>query len=194
EAAMMVNVDDCVKQWMVNVDDCVKQWDDEVRRKVETAKNLLIQEFGSERSHHQRLVKEHARLQQRLENIQGEMQILTSPTGHKRSPSDVSAISIESFTSSADTEKREDEEDQGYETAKRRGELARRPSSLAGVDVTADPKKMEDIDVGLLLKMQMKVKDLEKERDRLNDRLERYEEEGSQIGGINTDSAFDALK
>ncbi|XP_070177930.1 unconventional myosin-Va-like [Littorina saxatilis] len=85
-------------------------------------------------------------------------------------------------------------QDQGYETAKRRGELARRPSSLAGVDVTADPKKMEDIDVGLLLKMQMKVKDLEKERDRLNDRLERYEEEGSQIGGINTDSAFDALK
>ena len=48
---------------------------DEVRRKVETAKNLLVQEFESERSHHQRLVKEHARLQQRLENLQGEMEV-----------------------------------------------------------------------------------------------------------------------
>jgi myosin-5 len=57
-------------------------------------------EFESERSHHQRLVKEHSRLQQRLENLQGEMEYLTSPQGHKRTPSDMSAISLESYTSS----------------------------------------------------------------------------------------------
>lgn len=48
---------------------------DYLKEKVEEAKRLLIQEFESERSHHQRLVKEHARLQQRLENLQGEMQV-----------------------------------------------------------------------------------------------------------------------
>ena len=52
---------------------------DSVKVQVETARNLLIQEFESERSHHQRLVKEHARLQQRLENLQAEMQVCTSP-------------------------------------------------------------------------------------------------------------------
>nr|KAG5702614.1 hypothetical protein BaRGS_028000 [Batillaria attramentaria] len=165
---------------------------DSVKEQVEMAKKLLIQEFESERSHHQRLVKEHARLQQRLENLQGEMQVLTSPTGLRRTPSDVSAISIESLTSSADTEKREDEEDQGYETAKRRGELARKASAEQGAEV-AGSKKMEDVDIGLLLKLQNKVKDLEKEKSRLMERLERFEEEGSQMG-LNTDSAFDTLK
>ena len=55
---------------------------DSVKVKVETAKNLLIHEFELERSHHQRLVKEHARLQQRLENLQGEMQVGSSPCGY----------------------------------------------------------------------------------------------------------------
>ena len=36
------------------------------------------------------------------------LQVL-SPTGHNRTPSDVSAISIDSFTSSVDTEKPEEE-------------------------------------------------------------------------------------
>lgn len=55
-------------------------------------------------------------------------------------------------------------------------------------------QKFENIDVGLLLKLQNKVKDLEREKAKLNECIERYEEEGSQMGGINTDSAFDALK
>ena len=67
---------------------------------MEEAKKVLQAEFDSERSHHQRLVKEHARLQQRLENLQSEMAVLTSPGGHKRTPSDISAISLESYTSS----------------------------------------------------------------------------------------------
>lgn len=49
-----------------------------VREKVAAANKLLIQEFESERAHHQKLVKEHARLQQRLENLHSEMQV--SPT------------------------------------------------------------------------------------------------------------------
>lgn len=73
---------------------------DEMKKKLEETNALLAAEFDSERSHHQRLVKEHARLQQRLENLQSEMAVMNSPGGHKRTPSDISAISLESYTSS----------------------------------------------------------------------------------------------
>ncbi|XP_025081332.1 unconventional myosin-Va-like isoform X4 [Pomacea canaliculata] len=172
--------------------------EDFVKDQVEAAKRGLIQEFEAERSHHQRLVKEHARLQQRLENLQGEMQVLTSPTGHHhRTPSDISAISTESFASSADTEKREDDEDQGYDTAKRKGEAVRKVPSFSEKSPAERlaPKKTEDVDVGLLLKLQNKVKDLEKDRARLLERLEKYEDEGGPgESGFIRDSAFDALK
>lgn len=58
----------------------------------------MMREFDSERAHHQRLVKDYGRLQQRLENLQGEMATL-SPTaagGHRRSASGISNISLES--------------------------------------------------------------------------------------------------
>jgi len=35
----------------------------------------MVSEMESERQHHQRLVKEHNRLLQRFENMQGEMQV-----------------------------------------------------------------------------------------------------------------------
>uniref|UniRef100_A0A2C9MA30 Uncharacterized protein n=1 Tax=Biomphalaria glabrata TaxID=6526 RepID=A0A2C9MA30_BIOGL len=52
-----------------------EELDEYVREKVAAANKLLIQEFESERAHHQKLVKEHARLQQRLENLHSEMQV-----------------------------------------------------------------------------------------------------------------------
>lgn len=46
-----------------------------MKEKIEMVNQLALQEFESERAHHQKLVKEHARLQQRLENLQGELQV-----------------------------------------------------------------------------------------------------------------------
>ncbi|VDI51604.1 myosin V [Mytilus galloprovincialis] len=105
------------------LDEQEKELADMVKAKVEAAKKQLLSELDSEREHHQKLVKEHARLQQRLENLHGEMEYLTSPQGHKRTPSDISAISLESYTSSVSPdEKKEEEEnekeDQGYGTEK----------------------------------------------------------------------------
>lgn len=84
-----------------------------IKQKLKDANKLIVKEFESERAHHQKLVKEHARLQQRLENLQGEMKVLTSPQGpgHSRTPSN---ISMESYTSSvldtADKSPSEEEE------------------------------------------------------------------------------------
>ena len=62
----------------------------------------MLAEFESERSHHQKLVKDYGRLVQRFENLQGDMQLL-SPTqpGHHRSLSGISNISIESESSTS---------------------------------------------------------------------------------------------
>ncbi|XP_041356072.1 unconventional myosin-Vb-like [Gigantopelta aegis] len=171
-----------------------------LKEKLEAANKVILKEFDLERSHHQKLVKEHARLQQRLENLQGEMQVLTSPNGHKRAPSDISEISIESYSSSvtdaerALEEKREEEEDQGYETAKRRAAQSANLLERAMEEVTTP--KDENLDVGLLLKLQSKVKELEKDKQKLRRQIERLEDaspSGSPTAMI-TDSAFNALK
>ncbi|XP_022303516.2 unconventional myosin-Va-like isoform X3 [Crassostrea virginica] len=172
--------------------------DDELKVKLEEAKKVLQAEFDSERSHHQRLVKEHARLQQRLENLQSEMAVLTSPGGHKRTPSDISAISLESYTSSVspDEVKYEEEgaedKDQGYGTKKKKKAPAPPPPSATAIE-----KEMKDIDIGLVLKLQNKVKELERQRTELEERLEHMEEEtprGGSSTAVISNSAFNALK
>ena len=80
-------------------------------KELEASYQQLQAEMESERQHHQRLVKEHNRLLQRFENMQGEMQVLTSPLGHKRTPSDISMISLESVTSSVSPEEKKDGEE-----------------------------------------------------------------------------------
>jgi len=40
---------------------------------------MLQQEFDVERSHHQKIVSDYTRLQQRFENLQGDIHLLTSP-------------------------------------------------------------------------------------------------------------------
>ncbi|KAH9495971.1 Unconventional myosin-Va [Bulinus truncatus] len=180
-----------------------EELDEYVREKVEAANKLLIKEFESERGHHQKLVKEHARLQQRLENLQSEMQVLTSPTkGHHRSPSDISAISLESYSSSAaDSERKaEEDEDQGYDTTARKQSVKklgnyRAPEPPSGDTGDQEEKKAPtaDVDIGLVLKLQNKVKELEREKKQLKDKIESMEDDTSR-GGMITDSAFDALK
>ena len=168
-----------------------------IKAKVDAANKQLMAEFESERSHHQRLVKEHSRLQQRLENLQGEMEYLTSPQGHKRTPSDMSAISLESYTSSVspdekkEAEEENEKEDQGYGTEKsKKKKKAPAPPVPGGGD-------SKDIDVGLMLKLQNRVKDLEKEKSEMQKERENSEEDTQKdptSKEVISDSAFNALK
>ncbi|XP_062613392.1 unconventional myosin-Va-like isoform X4 [Saccostrea cucullata] len=173
--------------------------DDVLKRKLEEATQQLQAEFDSERGHHQRLVKEHARLQQRFENLQSEMQMVTSPHGHKRTPSDISAISLESYTSSAspDEVKYEEEgpedKDQGYGTKKKKKAPAPPVPTASAME-----KEMKDVDVGLILRLQNKMKEIEQQKTKLEERLRQYEDEGHPQTGnsdaVISNSAFDALK
>lgn len=74
-----------------------------VKQKVEEANEAVKQEFESERIRHQKLVKDYARLEQRFENLQNDIQLQIPTVGgkslHSRSPSNVSNISNESESS-----------------------------------------------------------------------------------------------
>jgi len=69
----------------------------------------LNAEFDVERTHHQKMLKDYSRLQQRLENLQNSVNLqlpISSVTGvHvSRSPSNVSNFSTESESTSDKTE------------------------------------------------------------------------------------------
>ncbi|XP_052263994.1 unconventional myosin-Va-like isoform X4 [Dreissena polymorpha] len=183
--------------------------------KWEEQRRMLIAEMESERQHHQRLVKEHNRLLQRFENMQGEMQMLTSPTkGHKRTPSDISQLSMESVASSVSPDQKEEEEkdDQGYGTEKKKRQAPTPPTAAAmekqmkeakpsplATDSIPEKEDAEktlppaDIDVALILKLQRLVKSLEKERDTIRKKFEALEEQAKEGTGFG-DSAFKSLK
>jgi len=77
-----------------------------IRTEVEEATRTLHAEFDLERSHHQKMLKDHARLQQRLENLQNSinLHIPISSVNLSRSPSNVSQLSSESEPNSDKTE------------------------------------------------------------------------------------------
>jgi len=71
-----------------------------IHSEVEQVTKTLRAEFDVERLHHQKMLKDHARLQQRLENLQNSVNLqlpISSVSSHvSRSPSNVSNLSSES--------------------------------------------------------------------------------------------------
>jgi len=53
-----------------------------IREKVSEAREALLHEFDDERLHHQKMMSDYTRLQQRFENLQGDMQLLSSPSSN----------------------------------------------------------------------------------------------------------------
>ncbi|XP_069102080.1 LOW QUALITY PROTEIN: unconventional myosin-Va-like [Argopecten irradians] len=174
------------------------------KEQMDTQNKIMAAELESERAHHQRLVKDHARLQQRLENLQGEMKVLKSPQGHNRTPSDISAISLESYASSISPEDRdkedfEKESDQGYETTEKKKKKGPAPAPPTNnVDTVTNGTHVEkDVDIGLVLKLQSRIKELEKDKESLQRKVDNFEDGSSPMhrsSAVISDSAFDALK
>jgi len=60
-----------------------------IRVKVAEARDALLHEFDDERCHHQKMMSEYTRLQQRFDNLQGDMDLMTrtsSNDAHDRLP------------------------------------------------------------------------------------------------------------
>ena len=57
-----------------------------IRQQVEVETKRLLAEVEAERSHHQKMLKDYDRLQQRFENLQDEVEILQSPQKDQGKP------------------------------------------------------------------------------------------------------------
>jgi len=147
-----------------------------IKTKVQEAKTQLLHEFEMERTHHQKLVKDYGRLQQRMENIQEGLELKDGGhMGHSRNLSNVSMISLES-ESSVSTERTdigESELDLGYGSGRRRKGSKEEEE---GIQEGVAKELTSPIDLGVMSRLQNRVKGLERDKARLLRELDNREE------------------
>ncbi|KAM4807530.1 unconventional myosin-Vb isoform 2-T2 [Rhinophrynus dorsalis] len=142
--------------------------------------NLQMQkDLEEERSRHQNLVKEYTRLEQRYDNLKDENNRLKQTPGHRRNPSNQSSLESDSNYPSISTSEIGDTEDTIMEVEE------------IGLEKAA-------MDMTLFLKLQKRVRELELERKKLQnqlDKIEKQENKKSQItetpNGVDTDRDTD---
>uniref|UniRef100_A0A1A8NE82 Myosin VB n=1 Tax=Nothobranchius pienaari TaxID=704102 RepID=A0A1A8NE82_9TELE len=123
----------------------------------ETSSMSLQRELDQERQRYQNLLKEFSRLEQRYDNLKEEVSLNKFHPGHQRNPSNQSSLESESTYPSISTSEVGDTED-----------------SIQLVDEMGVEKAA--MDIGLFLKLQKRVRELEVERKRLQANLDKMEE------------------
>uniref|UniRef100_A0A1A8H335 Myosin VB n=1 Tax=Nothobranchius korthausae TaxID=1143690 RepID=A0A1A8H335_9TELE len=123
----------------------------------ETSSMSLQRELDEERQRYQNLLKEFSRLEQRYDNLKEEVSLNKFHPGHQRNPSNQSSLESESTYPSISTSEVGDTED-----------------SIQLVDEMGVEKAA--MDIGLFLKLQKRVRELEVERKRLQVNLDKMEE------------------
>ncbi|XP_074661653.1 unconventional myosin-Va-like [Tubulanus polymorphus] len=196
------------------------------------ASNLLLQELESERAHHQNLVKDHSRLQQRFENVQEELRVmLTKNVSVSRSASNVSNISDISVTPSLlDTDEKSDAEkdsstekekdvsqaDQGYGSVRDKPETRGNvqqinwqtsPPGETSTDVLTPPtppevqveppvpakRRKDSENITLICQLQKRIKDLERDKQRVMTELEHMTNIKSR-SPVDVDDAYEQIR
>uniref|UniRef100_A0A8C9SU52 Myosin VB n=1 Tax=Scleropages formosus TaxID=113540 RepID=A0A8C9SU52_SCLFO len=134
----------------------------------------LQAELDAERQRYQNLVKEFSRLEQRYDNLQEEVSLAKFHPGHRRNPSNQSSLESDSNYPSISTSEVGDTED----TIQQVEEM--------GLDKAA-------MDIGVFMKLQKRVRELEQERRRLQTNLEKMEELAKRKQE-SADLAYNSLK
>ncbi|CAH2296742.1 unconventional myosin-Vb isoform X2 [Pelobates cultripes] len=150
-------------------------------------KETAQKELEEERSRYQNLVKEYTRLEQRYDNLKEEVTIIKQQApGHRRNPSNQSSLESDSNYPSISTSEIGDTEDVIMEVEE------------AGLEKAA-------LDMTLFLKLQKRVRELELERKKLQNQLDKKEQQENKksqaietVAEINadrdTDIAYNNLK
>ncbi|KAM4706857.1 unconventional myosin-Vb isoform 2-T2 [Discoglossus pictus] len=127
-----------------------------VKENLQTQKDL-----EEERSRYQNLVKEYTRLEQRYDNLKEEMTIIKQTPGHRRNPSNQSSLESDSNYPSISTSEIGDTED-----------------TITQVEEVGLEKAA--MDMTLFLKLQKRVRELELERKKLQNQLDKKEQQESK--------------
>ncbi|XP_068423058.1 unconventional myosin-Vb [Clinocottus analis] len=123
----------------------------------------LQKELDEERLRYQNHLKEFTRLEQRYDNLKEELSISQFQPGHRRNPSNQSSLESDSNFPSISTSEVGDTED-----------------SIQLVDEAGVEKAA--MDIGLFMKLQKRVRELEQERKRLQVNLDKMEELAKRRG------------
>ncbi|XP_050723307.1 unconventional myosin-Va-like isoform X3 [Eriocheir sinensis] len=176
----------------VQVEDVKRESEETLRRKFEAEKQQLILETTDEKSGYQRLIKEFNRLEQRNEFLEEQLTKYKGGNAHKRTASNVSNLS---GVSDAPTELVHDdtsefptflgEDDVGYGSVRSRtSEVSDSSRNLESIDWSSPSKVASEIklqvpekveDITLVLQLQNKVRELEKERRTLSKQIDHLE-------------------
>lgn len=150
-----------------------------------------------EKAHHNKILHDYEVLKNHYDNLRHEMTVLKQT--HRRTPSDNSTVSFESAegepaaveeVGAGEDEERQaahvvaqvvaepdDKEDLGYGTGKRQERPVPAERKSRAVQRQATLEEPEKVDLALIMKLQNRIKELEKEINRLNTEREREEEE-----------------
>ncbi|XP_019622369.1 PREDICTED: unconventional myosin-Va-like isoform X8 [Branchiostoma belcheri] len=162
---------------------------------LELEKQELEEELAQERSQHQQLIKDYARMEQRYENLRDEMTLLQqgkvgdmdsavpSPRMHRRAGSDVSSVDLNSESGYGTIGKGEGEEQDSPKAPPRVKSLKKHAQELEGenqrlkvmVEALDEEKaRMETMleaetgsEVGILVGLQKKLEALQRENQKL---------------------------
>uniref|UniRef100_T1JHV8 Myosin motor domain-containing protein n=1 Tax=Strigamia maritima TaxID=126957 RepID=T1JHV8_STRMM len=159
-----------------------KEAEDSVKQRIDDESKMLLDEFNSERGAHQKLLKDYARLEQRFDNLQNELNRVRGEPTHSRNPSNVSTLSIHTDTTETIGDELPDD-DIGYgsvHSQDRRSKLDRGDwDQVSPKDYSPDSDKKGQVtkleDVSLVLKLQQKLKEVESAKLRLEKKLESIE-------------------
>ncbi|XP_078577047.1 unconventional myosin-Va-like isoform X6 [Branchiostoma floridae x Branchiostoma japonicum] len=163
---------------------------------LELEKQELEGELAQERSQHQQLIKDYARMEQRYENMRDEMTLLQqgkladgdsavpSPRMHRRAGSDVSSVDLNSESGYGTIGKGEGEEQDSPKAPPRVKSLKKHAQELEGENqrlkvmveaLDEDKARMETMleaetgsEVGILVGLQKKVEALSRENEKLS--------------------------
>nr|CAD7262897.1 unnamed protein product [Timema shepardi] len=158
--------------------------EENLKVRLEQEKSFLINEQDQDRDAYQKLLAEYNVLEQRCEALDEELAQRGGAgvkKSHNRSHSNTSSISAQEDTLSATSEPPED--DFGYgsvrSTVSASSVSSHQPLEITEWNKHPEGRPHEQIDVGLVLKLQSKLKNVEKERIRLQKRVEEYEKDES---------------
>ncbi|KAM3938282.1 unconventional myosin-Vb isoform 2-T2 [Leptodactylus fuscus] len=144
----------------------------------------IRKDLEEERARHQNLVKEYTRLEQRYDNLREEVTLIKQTPGHRRNPSNQSSLESDSNYPSISTSEIGDTEDTIMEVEE------------AGLEKAA-------MDMTLFLKLQKRVRELELERKKLQNQLDKKEQQENKKSQVietandadrDTDIAYNNLK
>ncbi|XP_077354628.1 unconventional myosin-Vb isoform X2 [Festucalex cinctus] len=128
------------------------------RAQEDVGSALLRAEMDAERRRYQNLLKEYSRLEQRYDNLKEEVSLAKFQPGHQRSSSTQSSLESDSNYASISTSEAGDADD------------ALQLAEEMGTDKAA-------MDVGVFVKLQKRVRELEHERKRLQASLDKMEDD-----------------